>query len=130
MNIQMLTDDEAATLTAGIAGFAEQSDSQGVVSTQCCDGDVEVRAFPRDSNVMDLGPPQDVYIEVTVVDEAAWYEQLSAYSGTNLRDGGPLYEQLADELEVLVEDALGVTSTEFRAVKGSRTFTASPEVDG
>lgn len=82
------------------------------------DGEVEVRFFPTPEQ----GPVEGIYFEVSVYDDAPWKEDLGAYSADNLWNGGPHYEQLAEELETLVQEATGV-SANFVKDKGSGAFT-------
>lgn len=129
MNIDMLTDHEFEFLVSRLERLAnvDEVGMSDLVEEDVCEGDVEIRLFPGDEENATGGPPAVMNIDVIVREEADWYEELGVYSADNLRNGGPMYERLADEMHDVVVDGLGVTDTEFVCTHGSDVFSA--EVD-
>jgi len=123
----MLSDDEKAQIRSDLEEYAAL-DTDGslmdyLTELDVADGEVEVRFFATPEQ----GPVEGIYFEVTVDDSAPWKEDLGAYSADNLRNGGPHYEQLAEELESAVENAIGKRPA-FVKQKGSGAFIAEVEV--
>lgn len=90
--------------------------------------DAEIRMFPTGPEGAELGVTE-LYFEVTVHEESPFYDRsLGVYSATNIRNGGPFYEALADELAACIDDELGsgtARDLELVMAKGSSAFTGS-----
>lgn len=120
--IQMLSDAEKEQFKNDLEEYYtldEDGDlTRYLTEMDVADDEVEVRFFPTPEQ----GPVEGIYFEVTIDDSAPWKEDLGSYSADNLRNGGPHYEQLAEELEGLVREATG-ESAHFVKDKGSGAFT-------
>lgn len=129
---QVLTDGEQDAIESKLEEFSTLDTDGSIMSylyenDALADGDVEVRFFPMGEDQGEEGPVESIYFEVSVDKDASWHEDLGAYSADNLRNGGPLYETLADELEGVVERVMGTTPA-FVMQKGSGAFTAEVSV--
>lgn len=129
---QVLPDEAQREMKSKLEQFASVDESENLMKylyeERFDDGAVEVRFFAMGPDEAETGPTESIYFEVTIEEDADWYENVSAYGRANLRNGGPLYEALADELEELVKDATGARAVDFVARKGSGTFTEQVEV--
>lgn len=128
VTVQVLSDSEQDEIAAKIREFADLTSASDdtdlteyLFEDTLSDGDVEVRFFP----MPETGAAEELYFEVKVLDSADWYEpSLGAYGADNLRNGGPVHEAFADELETLVKDQFG-DSPDFVKQKGHGAFTAT-----
>lgn len=126
--IQMLSEDEKDQIRTDLEEYATLDEDGSLMpyltEMDVADGDVELRFFATPEQ----GPVEGIYFEVSVYDSASWKEDsLGSYSADNLRNGGPHYEQLAEELETLVQEATG-SQPDFVKEKGSGAFIAEVEV--
>lgn len=125
--IQMLSEDEKEQIRSDLEEYANLDEEGSLMpyltEMDVADGEVELRFFATPEQ----GPVEGIYFELSVYDFASWKEDLGAYSADNLRNGGPHYEQLAEELESVVKDATGV-SPDFVKKKGGGAFTEEIEV--
>lgn len=126
--IQMLSSSEKRQLREDLEEYYNLDDDgelmQYLTEMDVADNEVEVRFFPTPER----GPVEGIYFEVSVYDRASWKDDtLGSYSADNLRNGGPHYEQLAEELEEIVQEATG-QSIDFIKEKGSGAFIAELSV--
>lgn len=126
--IKMLSSSEKQEIKKNLEKYCNLPADEGdlvkyVTEMFVADGDVEVRFFP----VPESSPVEAIRFEVSVEDSAQWKEDLGSYSADNLRNGGPHYEQLAEELENIVSKSTG-EQADFVKEKGSGAFTAKVEV--
>lgn len=127
-SIQMLSSAEEAKIREDLETYATVDEDGSLMKylteMDIVDGDVELRFFATPEQ----GPVEGIYFEVVVYEDADWYEaRLGSRSADNLRNGGPMYEALADELEAIVKDVTGVKPA-FVVEKGSSAFTTEVEV--
>lgn len=132
VTVQVLSDDEQRQIESKLEEFCSLETDGDIVrylfeDDTLAEGDVEVRFFPMGEGGGEIGPVESIYFEVSVDSNASWYEDLGSYSADNIRNGGDVYQALADELEGVVADVMGVTPA-FVMEKGSGAFTAEVEV--
>lgn len=125
--IQMLSRTERQNIKSDLQNYYTLEEDGSLMpyltEMKVSDGEVEIRFFATPEN----GPVEGIHFEVTVDDSAQWKKDLGSYSADNLRNGGPHYEQLAEELEKIVREVTG-ESIDFVKEKGSGAFTADVSV--
>lgn len=126
--IQALSDEELTEFKEALLNFEamrgdeDQGEGGPAWNHHVGDGDVEINTFPLSKS--EPGKPIDTLrVEVRVDPEAEWYEELTAYSSGNLRNGGPIYQALAGEIEEAVEDVTDIEPA-LTADTGGRWFCA------
>lgn len=123
-NITVLTEDEKAYIQEKLSEFASipediENLQPYLFDNDMGDGDVNIRFFPTPES----SPVEGIYFEITINDSADWKDNsLGSYSSDNLRNGGPVYQALARDLESAVESSLQLQPN-FVKEKGSGAFT-------
>lgn len=123
MALQLIQDDAIDELRRELTRMAriDQPDESVLLEMQLSDGEVELRAYPSyDGETMNF--------EVTVSRDADWHETLGTYGDENMRNGGPLYEQLDEQLNDAIVEALG-NRAQFIMDKGATTFGADVSIE-
>lgn len=88
---------------------------------------VEIRMFPTGPDGAEMGVTE-LYFEVTVSEDNPFYEELGVYSADNIRNGGPFYEALEQELVACIDEVFGhgtAQGLDLIMQKGSSGFTGS-----
>lgn len=123
-SVTVLSDDEQQRIRSALEEFSDLTDHEGslmpyLFEQHMSDDEVEVRFFATPEE----GPAQGIRFEIYVEDTAPWYEgNLGSYSADNLRNGGPHYQALEQELSSLVQEVVG-EKPEFICSKGGAAFT-------
>jgi len=132
VSVQVLSDSDKDEIESTLEEFCSVEEDGDLMpylfeDDTLADGDVEVRFFLMSEDGGEVGTPASVYFEVTVDSSASWHEEIGSYSADNLRNGGDVYDALADELEGVVESVTG-NSPSFVMKKGSGAFTEEVDI--
>lgn len=121
-SVQVLTEEEKEEIEERLEKYANINDDGNLMSylfeKDVSDGEVEIRFFLTPEQ----GPPEGIFFEIIIDDNTPWHEKMGSYSADNLRNGGPHYVALADELETIVQRVTG-QSANFVIDKGGGAFT-------